>query len=121
MNVVINNERMFVYFMNYMTTDNLAITIRCEDGSPYCHVTTNLEIAIADDECFILDTYEDKFIPVPELIDAGIITPTDYTVPSGYNDYRLYKVNREDKNIDDHLGDLFDALQNKKGIGSDSE
>ena len=84
---------MTVNFNHYQTTNNLAITVSCEDGSPYAHVSTNLEIVLGEDECFILDTYEDKFLPVRELMLAGIIKPTDYIVPNGYNDYRLYKVN----------------------------
>ncbi len=92
--ITVNGEQMTVELSNYMVMNNTMLRVNCADGSPYAHVSTNLIYNFLDeDECFILDTYEDKLLPVPELVEAGIITPTERTEQSGFNTYRLYKVN----------------------------
>lgn len=96
--ITINGEQMTVRIEDYLWEGNTAILIDCEDGSPYCHVTTNMvDEDYASNEVFILDNYEDKFIPVPELVSAGIIEPTDRIAYSGFNRYRLYTVTIESK------------------------
>lgn len=94
--VIINNERMTVHFEEYLWEGNTAITITCEDGSPYAHVSTNMcDEEYDSDEVFILDDYDSKLLPVAELVEAGFIEPTDRLAHSGYNTYRLYKVHKQ--------------------------
>ena len=95
--VTINGEQMTVHIDDYLWEGNTAITVSCADGSPYAHVTTNFpDIDYPADTCFILEPYTDKNLPVAELMEAGIIEPLEQFAKSGYNTYRMYKVNTDD-------------------------
>lgn len=72
----------------------LCIELELEDGEPYMRLTTNLEHPHqSEDQVFIKqdDEIYDQVIAVMEK--AGFITSLKIQAGSGYNAYKLYKVN----------------------------
>lgn len=90
MRIEFDNEYLSIMKGTYDTTNNIALQLMCNDEEPYVTLTVNIVRLPKDHAC--IDT--NNFPEAEELIEEYELgTYTGTTIPSGYCEYPVYKLN----------------------------